>query len=41
MPRVGLTWAARPVEADVATGLAIVQASIDQVVAARTALATA
>lgn len=41
VPRVGLKWAARPAEADVAARLAIVRASIDQVVAARSALATA
>jgi hypothetical protein len=35
VPRVGLKWAARPAEADVATRLAIITASIDQVVEAR------
>lgn len=37
VPRVGLKWAARPADVDVAARLAVVTASIDQVVAARRA----
>ncbi len=39
VPRVGLKWAARPADADVAARLAIVTATVEQVVAARGALA--
>lgn len=35
VPRIGLKWAARPHDADVATRLAVVEATIDQVAAAR------
>lgn len=40
VPRVGLKWAARPHDADVATRVALVTASIEQVAAARGTLST-